>query len=723
MAENKELELAFNFLQYTDRNIFLTGRAGTGKTTFLKSLNTRLNKRFVVLAPTGVAALNAGGVTIHSFFQLPLHVFVPGVKFEPSKFTKQKRNLINSIDLIIIDEISMVRCDVLDAIDTILRTFRRGGARKPFGGVQLLMLGDLYQLPPISTSEELELLRPYYDSLYFFSSRALKSSDYLTISLKHIYRQTDDEFIEILNAVRDNHITKEEINRLNQSYRKDVLDNIPENHIVLCTHNLQADKINVNKINALKGKDKLYTAQIEGIFPENIYPNAEHLHLKVGAQVMFLKNDYEMEGTKKRYYNGKIGIITDLDTDFVKVKCSEDEEEILVQPYRWRNIEYTMEKASKELTIKEKGTFTQFPLKLAWAITIHKSQGLTFDKAVINSNQAFTHGQVYVALSRCRSLSGMILSEPFKYSSIILDRDVSMFTSESQKHQPDELILQKSKDDYFIQTLYSVFDFTFLTMKINALKTFASIVIYKVFPRISENISENIKAYKQDIEAVSLNFKKYFDNIYNQNTDNRTKITTLLQRSYKARDYFLEKLEIINDIVLDLLDIELDNTEDNSQLHTLVVELSVEKEIKFRLLSFLSNERFDINDYLKYRNLVIAKGTDIELSSIGNSENRTGKLTKTSGQPPKKPKEAVSKDIEDTELFELLRAWRKQQAQEDKIAPYMVLTQASLIEISNKKPRTLHELMLIRGIGKQKLQRYGESILEIVRNKINKDIK
>lgn len=716
MIENREIELAFNFLQYTDRNIFLTGRAGTGKTTFLKSLTQRLHKRFVVLAPTGVAALNAGGVTIHSFFQLPFHVFVPGAKFETRKFSKQKRNLINSLDIIIIDEVSMVRCDVLDTIDRILRTFRRNGAGKPFGGVQLLLIGDLNQLPPIAKDDEELMLRPYYDSLYFFSSKALLASNYITIALKHIYRQSDEKFIQILNAVRDNKLTKEDVEVLNQSYRKDILENVPENYIVLCTHNIQADKINVNKINALKGKDKIYKAKVEGIFPDNIYPNLERLHLKVGAQVMFLKNDYETSGTKKRYYNGKIGVVTDLDDDFVTVKCPEDEQEILVQQYTWQNFEYSMEKDSKELKLKEKGTFTQFPLKLAWAITIHKSQGLTFDKAVINSNQAFSHGQVYVALSRCRSLEGMILSEPFKYSSIILDRNIKLFNDNAQKNLPDDLVLQKSKDDYFFKTLYSIFDFFELSRLLNKLQGFVN-TISKVFPKLSKTISQQVNAYFKDIEEVAVKFKKYIDNVYNKDINSEEKAEIVLKRSYDARDYFLKKLTEFNDLILSLLDIDFDNKEDTSLLNELTVQISVEKEIKFRLLNFLFKDEFQIDEFLKYKNNILAQGTSIELSSIiGGKKKKKSKTSKS--KKTEKPKENKAyEDVEDKDLFDTLRKWRKEIADEESKPAYMILSQVTLIEIANKKPQTIKELLEIRGIGKQKAERYGQTVLDIILDK------
>lgn len=716
MAENKEIELAFNFLQYTDRNIFLTGRAGTGKTTFLKSLKTRLFKRFVVLAPTGVAALNAGGVTIHSFFQLPFHAFVPGAKFETRKFSKQKRNLINSLDLIIIDEVSMVRCDVLDAIDRILRKFRRNGAGKPFGGVQLLLIGDLNQLPPIANDNEEQMLKTYYDSIYFFSSKALLDSNYITIALKHIYRQSDEKFIQILNAVRDNRLTEEDVAVLNQSYKKDILENVPENYIVLCTHNLQADKINVNKINALKGMDKIYKAQIEGIFPDNIYPNLENLHLKTGSQVMFLKNDYE-NGEKKRYYNGKIGIVTELDDEFVKVKCPDDEQEIFVRRYTWQNFEYSMDKDTKELKLKEKGTFTQFPLKLAWAITIHKSQGLTFDKAIINSNQAFSHGQVYVALSRCRSLEGMILSEPFKYSSIILDRNIKIFNDNALEHSPDDLVLQKSKDDYFFKTLYSVFDFTELSRQMSRLQGFVNTTISKVFPKLSEIITQQTITYFKDVDEVSLKFKKYFDSVCIKNISAEEKMGMLLKRSYDARDYFLKHLSVINNVVLSLLDIELDNKEENSLLKELTVQISVEKEIKVRLLDFLDEKGFQIDQFLKYKNNILAQGIDIELSSIITEKKKTKKQSSKSKKTKKQTDNKAYNDIEDKELFDILRDWRKETAEEDAIPVYMVLSQAALIEIANKKPQTMKELLDIKGVGRQKAERYGQNILDIVADK------
>jgi len=710
---NKEINLAFNFLQYTDKNIFLTGRAGTGKTTFLKTLVQTIQKRFIILAPTGVAALNAGGVTIHSFFQLPLHCILPNSKFETGKFSKTKINIIRSIDLVIIDEISMVRCDVLDAMDVILKTFRRN--KMPFGGVQLLMIGDLNQLPPITTEQEEYMLRAYYSGFYFFYSKALIQSNYITISLQHIYRQSDSEFINILNHIRDNNINLEDINTLNQRYQKDILNNIPSNYIVLCSHNSQVNEINVNKINQLKGNSKIYTAHVEGIFPENSFPNSEKLHLKVGTQVMFLKNDYDNAHDNKKYYNGKIGEITLLDSNFVKVKCFDSEEEIFVQPYTWTNIEYSIDKKTKTIKIKEKGTFTQLPLKLAWAITIHKSQGLTFENAVINSNKAFSHGQVYVALSRCRSLKGMILSEPFDLSSIILDNNVKDFNTNALRSQSNQNQLSKAKEDYFIKILSSIFDFSELNLEINKLNIVCSTMLYKTFTKLSQNIINQLKNYDIKVKQVADKFNSFIIKTYNTNIDYNEKKNNILQRSYKAKDYFWEQLLPLDEIILSLVEVELDNSEYNKKLNELKVSLSVAKEVRVRYLNFLNKEGFSIIEFLEYKNLIMVKGNEIELDSISvGLPNGHGKENKTE-------KTNIPDDVKDKKLFESLKEWRKKVATNENIPAYMIISQIGLINTANLKPTTIKELLQIKGIGQKKADLYGQEILTIVKENQRND--
>ncbi|HNV52990.1 MAG TPA: AAA family ATPase, partial [Tenuifilaceae bacterium] len=388
--ENLQLKQAFDFIQYTGKNIFLTGKAGTGKTTFLKHIKEVSPKRMIVVAPTGVAAINAGGVTIHSFFQMPFgpHIPVTNSQFNPfdeepqtasrngvQKFSREKINIIKSLDLLVIDEISMVRADLLDGIDEVLRRYRNHS--KPFGGIQLLMIGDIQQLAPIAKDDEWEILKRYYDTVYFFSSKALRQTAYISIELKHIFRQSDREFIDILNKVRDNRIDNETLNILNKRYIPNINKDDNDGYITLTTHNHQSQRINDSKLQKLKSKLHTFKAVVKGEFPEYSYPTDYELQLKVGAQVMFVKNDSSFE---KLYYNGKIGTIVDIDDDLIHVKCEGDSNDIAVTMVEWQNYKYTINDETSEISETVIGSFIQYPLKLAWAITIHKSQGLTFEK-------------------------------------------------------------------------------------------------------------------------------------------------------------------------------------------------------------------------------------------------------------------------------------------------------------------------------------------------------
>lgn len=419
---NFELNVARFIVEKTDMSLFLTGKAGTGKTTFLHDVVRHTKKKCIVLAPTGIAAVNAGAMTIHSFFQFGLGPFIKGVIEPKSDFriNKSKLELIRNLQLLIIDEVSMVRADLMDHIDVELRRIRRNS--KPFGGVQLLMIGDLQQLPPIAHGGEDELLRQYYKTLYFFSSTALKSMKYSCIELKTVYRQTDGHFINILNHARECTLTNQDISDLNTRYIPDFSPRPEDGYIRLMTHNRQVDYINATEMAKLDSHPFTFEAAVTGTFPEESYPTANSLTLKKGAQVMFIKNDPD-----RRFINGTLGEIRSIDKNCIAVRLAESGKTIEVEPMEWQNIRYQFDDETKEISSKQIGRFKQYPLKAAWAITVHKSQGLTFDKAIIDVHAAFSPGQAYVALSRCRTLEGLVLSSPVSASVFMKDKAVDAY--------------------------------------------------------------------------------------------------------------------------------------------------------------------------------------------------------------------------------------------------------------------------------------------------------
>lgn len=416
------MDVARFIVEKTDMSLFLTGKAGTGKTTFLREVVRYTKKKCIVLAPTGIAAVNAGAMTIHSFFQFGLGPFVQGVIEPKSDFriNKSKLELIRHLQLLIIDEVSMVRADLMDHIDVELRRIRRNS--KPFGGVQLLMIGDLQQLPPIAHGGEDELLRQYYKTLYFFSSAALKSMKYSCIELKNVYRQTDRHFIDILNHARDCTLTSQDISDLNARYISGFSPKPEDGYIRLMTHNRQVDYVNETELEKLDSKPYTFVAAVSGTFPEESYPTADSLTLKKGAQVMFIKNDPE-----RRFINGTLGEVKSIDKNSIAVRLAESGTVIDVESMEWQNIRYQFDEESKEISSKQIGRFKQYPLKAAWAITVHKSQGLTFDKAIIDVHAAFSPGQAYVALSRCRTLDGLVLSSPVSASVFMRDNAVDAY--------------------------------------------------------------------------------------------------------------------------------------------------------------------------------------------------------------------------------------------------------------------------------------------------------
>ena len=474
---NELAEIAAKYVNTTDQHIFLTGKAGTGKTTFLRFIVEHTYKNTVVAAPTGIAAINAGGVTLHSLLQLPFGAFLPeapkggGVELDERINTPQtisshfrinssKRKLLRELELLIIDEVSMLRADLLDCIDLRLRQMRRRHS-EPFGGVQLLFIGDLLQLPPVVKESEWRHLSPYYASSYFFESRALKQCPPVYIELEKIYRQSDQEFIDLLNRLRNNQVTKADTQKLNSYYQQNFSPPPGEPYIRITTHNRKADEINQAELEKIESPVHRFNAEIGDDFPEHLYPTSKLLELKKGAQVMFIKNDPSPE---KRYFNGKIGKIISIGEDSITVSCSD--EEIEVGKYQWENKKYKLNSATNEIEENLIGSFRQFPLKFAWAITVHKSQGLTFDKAILDLSGAFAPGQVYVALSRLTSLQGLVLSSPIPESGISNDAAVMTF-SQNKTIQPNlKDRLKKDRKHFLMTYAQKAFDFSGLVKEL-----------------------------------------------------------------------------------------------------------------------------------------------------------------------------------------------------------------------------------------------------------------
>ena len=691
VIKNEKIEMLNRFVQNTDVHIFLTGKAGTGKTTFLRNLTLNTHKRMVVVAPTGVAAINAGGMTIHSFFQLPFGPIVPDTgtvskslpvaSLNAQKINKTKLKIMRSLDLLVIDEISMVRADLLDAVDAVLRKARRN--KKAFGGVQLLMIGDIQQLAPVARPNEWELLQPYYKSVYFFDSNVLQNNPYICIELDHIYRQNDGDFIEILNQVRNNCLDMRNLDMLNSRYLPDFNPNDNDGYITLTTHNYQADDINEEKLKTIKSDMLTFKAMVQGIFPENAYPTKEVLELKVGAQVMFVKNDPSSE---KQYYNGKIGKIVSYNEDEgLMVQC--DDVVINVTPVQWQNFEYTLNEETNEIEEKEIGTFTQIPLKTAWAITIHKSQGLTFEKVILNAELAFTHGQVYVALSRCTSMNGLILKSKISRNVLFNDNVINNYVNNIPSLEPDEEKLLKEEWNFYHHTIIELFTFNNLELHINRLAK-AVRENDNIFGKETvDKITERRQSFRTKIVDVSIKFYRQVESILAQQND--TNLSFLQERIKKASTYFFDKLNDLENIG-DLIH-ETDNKNVNASIKEILNVIREILYIKTACLDVTKNG-FDLEKYLDVKNKKIIESEGLKTSKL----------------------KSKTVDKKDKPLLDKLMRWREEKSFELDIDEFRVLPKSVLTEIVRKKPVTIKELKAITKLGATRIKSFGADIVNIV---------
>ena len=638
MEMNEESILAWNIIEKTSANLFLTGKAGTGKTTFLKRLKELSPKRMVVLAPTGIAAINAGGMTIHSFFQLPFSPYVPGTTFGSGEqkryqFSKLKRNIIRSIDLLVIDEISMVRSDLLDAIDSVLRQYRKRHDL-PFGGVQLLMIGDLQQLAPVVTPQEEHLLGQHYDTPFFFSSNALKQVGYLTVELKKIYRQQDEQFISLLNQIRENKASEETLQALNQRYIPNFVPPKEGNYIRLTTHNAPAQYINEQQLAALPAQSFSFTADIEGDFPETSYPADFKLTLKPGAQVMFIKND-----PQHRFYNGMIGEVIGVKTDEndskIIVRSKDSGEELELEKMEWTNAKYTLNEKTKEIEETVEGKFMQYPLRLAWAITIHKSQGLTFEHAIIDASHSFTHGQTYVALSRCKTLEGMVLSEPLSRGAIISSQTVDAFSS--QLTAPTQEQISSLELQYIIYCISELFDFYSIRASYEHLMRCLVEFFNGKYPRVVSEY-QKLQVVLKSLIAVSDKFRVQYTGMLARNPDVRQ--AELQDRIHKGAMYFLDKIGILIDLIRKS-NLDTDNKVARKQFEDRFSVFSEDVKLKERLLKYECSAEFTVTDYLK------KKAQFLLLDADASSDSGSGRKSRRQKKPnePKVPKTLQGRSV------------------------------------------------------------------------------
>lgn len=691
LQTNPQLELAFQYVRNTDKSLFLTGKAGSGKTTFLHQIKDEGRKRLAVVAPTGVAAINAGGMTIHSLFQLPLGIHLPGVQrseqSQQRRFKRQKIRLIRSLDLLVIDEISMVRADLLDAVDDVLRRFR--DHRRPFGGVQLLMIGDLHQLPPVVKQEDWDVLSRYYDTPYFFGSHALGQTDYISIELKHIYRQSDPEFIALLNKVRDNCLDDESLRKLNSRFVANFRPPSKDAYITLTATNAAAHEINAGNLKQLSAQRHVFEAHVAGEFPASSYPTDQTLEFKKGAQVMFIKNDLESE---RRYFNGKIGRITHIDEDLIFVRCPGAATDIPVAQAEWQNVKYSLNEETKQIDEQIVGTFTQYPLKLAWAITIHKSQGLTFERAIIDAEAAFAYGQVYVALSRCKSFEGIVLRSRISGSSVKTDPVVQNFSEDAERAAPGESELQQAKREFQTSLLQELFGFDSIANGLAALHSTYAEHAKSLPPLAVEQVRSLQERARTQLFDVTAKFAPQLDEYLDH--DAMPEANEALQaRIRKASTYFTEKITRL------LRDSNAFSTVSDNQA---VAEALASQLRSLQLALFVKRACF----------AACSGGFTTEAYNRA-TVNAELDFAKTAPAALRRPL-VVPKGVPHPTLYRQLLEWREQTSQRNGRPPMEILPNTTLRELVTHLPTDNAQLHKIRGIGKARLRRYGKEISELI---------
>ncbi len=688
IERNEIFDLAYRFVTETSENIFLTGKAGTGKTTFLKYLKENASKNIVVAAPTGVAAINAGGVTLHSLFQLPFHPFLPTRTQKDEllakiRYNKQRQQLLRKMELLVIDEISMVRCDVMDAIDTILRSIRRN-YDTPFGGVQLLCIGDLHQLPPVAQNHEWSILQEYYTTPFFFDSLSVKEQMPLLIELNKIYRQKEDSFVRLLNKVRNNQMDADDFEDLHLRYDPLFSPMPGEKYITLTSHNKQAAEINQRKIENLFTNPFTYKAEIEDDFPEQAFPAEAELVLKEGAQVMFLKNDM----ISKRYFNGKIGVVKLLEKDKITVDC--DGTNIEVGKETWENTRYTLNRTDGKLEQETLGTFTQYPLRLAWAITIHKSQGLTFEKVMIDAGASFSSGQVYVALSRCTSLEGIVLLSKIS-STTLFSNDHVIKGQQSLTHKGSLAERFNGARQVFTQQLIGdIFSF-------NDVEVGIALLLHHITQQQDKLNAGSllwIEEIKQRFIADKTVGLKFIDVVNGIMKDEPVieKNIAAQKRISDAANHFEPEFSAL---------------QKSLQNHPLLTEHKETADIINEQLQQLALAIHSIIYYLQYCKQPFSVTTFLQ-HKLKYAQPKINLTCYASG------KKEIYTDVANTELYNTLKRWRDMTVEEENVAIYMVANQVTLKEIATYLPLSKKQLLQISGFGKAKVDKYGDAVIEAV---------